>query len=277
MTDTARLLYDNKSTIESLLWDAKKRRLLVTDDGHGTVLALELKAGLDSALASQGGRQIPYQTHATPLEMVPKECPPYLSQILRIGGYDPGGPDAEWEFSAFARRYSLVAIDAQAWLLSSSSPVADPIKRVQFMIVAPDLLGFSSGQLLWSSSGFAARRESGRVVRTELVRRDVLQVDVMESSCTPMGGQTVALPMPFAARVNADGVASINFFGMAVMPDFYFVLNTKDPDKSYLVVIDQGRVEQYALNLPIGTDLRHWVIALLRTQPDTWKQLSLEP
>lgn len=277
LADTTQLLYDNNSTIESVCWDGANRRLLVSDDQQGVLLALNLKDGIEIGADPKAARRILFSAQSTPVEMIPPKCPDYLSRILKIGGYDPGGPDVEMDFQAFARRYSLVAIDADALLLASATPVADPIKRVQFMIVAPNLLGFNSGQLIWTSNGFVALRQSGQVVKTELVQRELLQVDLMESSCTPMGGQTVALPLPFSARVNADGVASVNFIGMGVMPDFYFVLNTVDPNNSYLVLINGNSVEQYALNLPPDADGQHWVIALPRTQPDVWKRQSFEP
>jgi len=159
-------------------------------------------------------------------------------------------------------------------LLSSKKPVADPIRRIQFVIVAPYLMGVHAGQLLWSSSGFAAVKESGQVLKTELVQRQILEGDLLERSCTPVGGQTVALPMPFSARVNSEGVASVNFMGMGVTPDFYLILDTVDPNHSFMVVIQPDGVQQYALNLAPDQDRSHWVIALKRHEPDIWKSLS---
>jgi len=275
--DTIQLLYDNKSRIESVVWDGKQQRLLVTDDQKGLLLSLELKAGLDMALSSNSIRRILFESQSTPVEMIPDQCPPYLSRVLKVGGYDPGSASTNLVFQDFARRYCLVAIDADAMLLSSAHPVEDPFKRIQLVIVAPYLMGIQTGQLLWSSSGFAAVRESGEILKTELVQRQILGGDLLERSCTPVGGQTVALPMPFSARVNGDGVASVNFMGMGVTPDFYLILNTVEPDDSYMVVIQAGVVEQYALHLPPYYDRSHWVVALKRTEPDIWKSLSFDP
>lgn len=277
ITDRIQAVADLDTGIETVLWDESTHRLLVTDDGQGRLLALEVLPGLDNILKTASSvRGILFQTRATPVEMIPDRCPDYLTRILEVGGYDPGKQNAEMIFKKFARKYCLVAIDADVMLLSSAQPVEDPFKRIQFMIVAPYLMGSTSGQLLWSSSGFAAIRESGKVLRTELVQRDRVDVDLLECTLTPMGGKTVALPMPFSARINGDGIASVSFMGMGVMPDFYLILNTVEPNNSFMVTLQAGRVQQYALQLPPFADSNQWVVALTRTEPDVWKSLSSE-
>jgi len=274
--DTLQLLYDNEGTIESVVWDETRRRLLVTDDQQGLLVSVELKSGLELSSSSNSIRRILFESQSTPVEMIPDQCPLYLSRILKVGGYNPDQSSSHPSFEDFARKYCLVAIDAEAMLLSSAKPVKDPFKRIQLVIVAPYLMGIQTGQLLWSSSGFAAVRESGEILKTELIQRQILGGDLLERSCTPVGGQTVALPMPFSARVSADGVASVNFMGMGVTPDFYLILNTVEPDDSYMVVIQAGSVQQYALHLPPYYDRNHWVVALKRTEPDVWKSLSFK-
>jgi hypothetical protein len=277
LTDRIQFLYDNQHTIESLQWDAANHRLLLTDDQQGSVHALQLKTGLDFGLSAKPLRSILFEAKSTPVEMIPDTCPEYLARVLKIGGYDPDGNDAGLIFEEFARHYCLISIDADAMLLSSAQPVEDSIKRIQLVMVAPYLMGIQTGQLLWSASVFAAVKESGDVLRTQLIPRQVFGGDLMERSCTPVGGQTVAVPMPFSARVNADGIASVNFMGMGVTPDFYLILNTVEPDDSYMVVIQAGSVQQYALHLPPYSDRSHWVVSLIRKEPDIWKALSFQP
>lgn len=277
VADRIQAVADLDTGIESVLWEESTHRLLVTDDGKGRLLALDLLPGLDDILqTSPTVRSILFQTRATPVEMIPDRCPHYLTRILEVGGYDPAKKNAEKIFQDFARQYCLVAIDADVMLLSSAQPVEDPFKRIQFMIVAPYLMGSTSGQLLWSSSGFAAVRESGKVLRTELVQRDRVDVDLLECTMTPLGGETVALPMPFSARINGEGIATVSFMGMGVMPDFYLILNTVEPNNSFMVTIHAGSVQQYALQLPPFADSNQWVVALTRTEPDVWKSLSFE-
>jgi len=275
--DRIQFLYDHPYSVESIEWDAANHRLLLTDDQQGNVQSLQLKPGLDFGLSNRSIRSILFEAQTTPVEMIPDTCPEYLSRVLKVGGYDPASSDKNLVFKEFARNYCLISIDADAMLLSSAQPVEDPIKRIQLVMVAPYLMGIQTGQLLWSASVFAAVKESGDVLRTQLIPRQVFGGDLLERSCTPVGGQTVAVPMPFSARVNAEGIASVNFMGMGVTPDFYLILNTVEPDDSYMVVIQAGKVQQYALHLPPYNDRSHWVVSLIRKEPDIWKALSFEP
>ncbi len=276
--DAVQLLYDNKQTIESAHWDDAHRRLLVTGDQQGSLLSLELKAGLGFRSLEGTIQDILFEEQSTPVEMIPDRCPDYLAKVLKLGGYDSYREDGPVSFRDFAKKYCLVAIDAETSLLPGRIPVEDPIKRIQFMIVAPYLIGYQEGELIWSSSGFTVVKESGLKVKTGLVKRQIIHGDLLESRFTPMGGQTIALPMPFSARVNTDGFVSVNFMGMGVTPDFYLVLDTAEPDQSVMVVIQpDGFVQQYEVHLPPDRDRSHWVIALERKGPDVWRSLSVKP
>ena len=276
--DTIQLLYDNERTVESVHWDDARRRLLVTDDQQGALVSLELKAGMDFRSSHGTVEDIPFEERSTPVEMIPDRCPKYLAKVLKLGGYDPNEEGGKVSFRDFARKYCLIAIDADAKLISSDPEVEDPIRQIQFVVVAPYLIGIQEGELIWSSSGFTAVKASGQVVKTELVQRQVIQGDLMESRFTPVGGQTIALPMPFSARINTDGTTSVNFMGMGVTPDFYMVLNTVEPDQSVMVVMQPDRTpQQYQLQLPPRRTHTHWVVALERKEPDVWRRLAFPP
>ncbi|HAL91743.1 MAG TPA: hypothetical protein DCM68_01805 [Verrucomicrobia bacterium] len=277
-TDTMQLLYDHPGTIESVQWDAAHRRLLVTDDQEGRLMALELKAGTDFRPPGGTIGDIRFEDQSTPVEMIPDQCPGYLAKVLKLAGYDSDRKEDSASFRMFAKKYCLVAIDAEADLVRNHKPVEDPIQQIQFMIVAPYLIGFQEGELIWSSSGFTVVKESGQVVKTGLVKRQIIHGDLLEARFTPIGGQTIALPMPFSARVNMDGFVSVNFMGMGVTPDFYLVLDTAEPNQSIMVVIQpDGFVQQYTIRLPPNRDRSHWVIALERKEPDVWRRLSAKP
>lgn len=276
-TDTVQWLYESESTLESVYWDAARSRMLVTDDQQGLLLSLELKAGLGLRSAIGTIQDIPFEEQSTPVEMIPEQCPAYLAKVLKLGGYDPRQKSGAVAFREFAQKYCLVAIDAKASLLSPDASVEDPIQRIQFVIVAPYLIGVKEGQLIWSSSGFTAVKKSGQTLKTELVQRQVIHGDLMESRFTPVGGQTIALPMPFSARINSDGFVSVNFMGMSVMPDFFLELNSVDPDESVMVVMQPDEPpQQYRIELPPNRDRDHWVIALERKEPDVWRRLIIK-
>lgn len=274
-TDAAQLVYDYPGTLETVRWDGANRRLLATDDQHGRIVAIEQKVGMGFRPAAGTVRDIPFEEHSTSVGMIPDRCPDYLAKVLKLGGYDAGREGEAFAFRKFAQKYCLIAIDAETELLSGHKPVEDPIRRIQFMIVAPYLIGYQEGELIWSSSGFTVVKASGETVKTGLVKRQIVHGDLLESRFTPIGGQTIALPMPFSARVNVDGLVSVNFMGMGVTPDFYLVLDTAEPDQSVMVVIQpDGFVQQYEVRLPGDRDRTHWVVALERREPDAWKSLS---
>lgn len=275
--DAVQLLHVHPGAIESLSWDELNRRLFLTDDRAGRLVAMEPKYGMGFRSALGKFKDIAFEKRSTPVDMVPAKCPDYLAKVLELGGYDPHQEGGKLAFRDFARRYCLIAIDAETRLLPKHKPVEDPIKRIQFVIVAPYLIGYQEGELIWSSSGFAVVKESGQMVKTGLVKRQIIHGDLLESRFTPVGGQTIALPMPFSARVNPDGFVSINFMGMGVTPDFYLVLDTGDPDQSVMVVIQpDGFVQQYQVRLPANRDRSRWVIALERQEPDVWKSLTFK-
>ena len=276
-TDTIQWLYENESTLESVCWDAARNRMLVTDDQQGLLLSLELKAGLGLRASIGTIQDIPFEEQSTPVEMIPEECPAYLAKVLKLGGYDPRQKGGAVAFRAFAQKYCLVAIDAKTTPLSPEATIEDPIQRIQFVIVAPYLIGVKEGQLIWTSSGFTAVKKSGQTLKTELVQRQVIHGDLMESRFTPVGGQTIALPMPFSARINSDGFVSVNFMGMSVMPDFFLELNSVDPDESVMVVMHPNEPpQQYQIELPPNRDRNHWVIALEHKEPDVWRRLLIK-
>lgn len=276
--NTVQQVHDTGHGLESIVWDEANQRLLATDDQRGLLLALELKPDVDVQTAPGPEQVIPFEKQFRAVDMIPDQCPDYLARVLQLGGYDPRQPEAELSFPDFARKYSLVAVDADVTLLSHAAPVEDPVVRIQFVIVAPSMIGLLGDELVWSSSGFAAIQKSGKVLKTELVPRDVIHGDLMECRFTPIGGQQIALPMPFSTKVDTDGIASIHFMGMNVMPDYIVMLNTLAPASSFMLVMHPNeRPHLYALHLPADRDPSYWVIALERNEPEMWKPLTSPP
>ena len=277
MADKTQLCVELRDTVESVHWDGPRSRMLVTDDQKGALLSLEVKADSFIGPAPGTNAMVLFEDQYTNVEMIPDYCPEYLDKVLKLGGYVSDGEEGGISFRDFAQQYCLIAIDAATELLSFSSATEDPIKRIQFIIVAPYLMGIQGGQLIWSSSGFVAVKESGQVVKTELVSRQIIQGDLMESRFTPVGGQQIALPMPFSTRIDNDGTASVHFMGLGVTPDYLLMLNTVKPDESIMLVMSPGeRPQQYKVSLPPNQDGRSWVIALKRKEPEVWKNLSRE-
>ncbi len=276
-SDTVQLIYQNSGTIESVCWDAPRRRLLLTDDQAGQALALEMKQGLAFRRAMALVDGIQFDQGSAIVDMVPARCPSYLKDVLKMGGYDAERFQDKLSFRDFAKRYCLVAVDAETRLLPGQESVEDPIAHIQFVVLAPYLIGFDEGQLLWASSGFTVLTQSGQLLKTELVKRQVIKGRLLENRFASADGQSIALPIPFTARINAEGLVTVHFLGMGVMPDYSLVLDSAVPNNSVMVVVQpDGIVQQYQVRLPDKKRRNHWVIALEHKEPETWKKLTPE-
>ena len=274
LTDETRLLFNNRHTIESLDWIPDDNRMLVTDDQRGQLLSMKLAPDALARSAATTNWGIRFADQYTMVEMIPDDCPAYLESVLKMGGYVSSKEGGAVSFRDFAQNYCLVAVDADAVPLERTRMIEDPITRLQFVIVAPYLMGVQGGELIWSSSGFVAVKKSGKKETTRLVSRSVIHGDLMECRFTPVGGQEIALPMPFSTRFDNNGSASIHFMGMGVMPDYMVGLNTQNPEQSFLLVMQpDDQPQQYKLDLPARKDRNHWVIALRRKELEVWQPL----
>ena len=270
---TIQWLYDHGNTIESIYWDDARRRLLVTDDQRGRLLSLD--TGLEFRSAPQTHRRIFFEEQSAPVALIPEQCPPDLARILKLGGYDLESKTQAHAFRDFARKYSLIAVDAEARLISPDPPVEDPIRRIQFLVVGTGMLGVHQGEVIGPASGFVAIQESGQMVKTELVQRRFIQGDLWEGAFALLGEQNLAVPQPFGGRMAANGVASLYFMGLGMTPDYHLELNSVNPEESFMLVMQPDEsLQQYELRPSPNPDRGQWVIALERSAPETWRRLA---
>lgn len=263
--------HDLQTGVESVLWDERGHRLLATCDGTGQLVSVEPSlAPFHSALEwaqpvtfASGGITVP----------VPETCPDYLDGVLRMGGYD--ARRSKTSFREFARRVSLFAVDAVATPVDCPSHPERPFNRVQFMVMYPDFFGLEVGALFGPASGFVAVNTSNEIIRTRLMPRETVAVDTWSVEFNPLGKQKVAIPAPLGCHLSPQGVASIHFIGAGETPDFHIVINTRNPDNSYMMVSQLGKTgDIYALSLPQGKQAGHWVAAMPRDEPEMWRPLA---
>lgn len=270
VSDHLRILAESFGASESACWDAERQRVLISADQSGRVLAHTPMSALNTPECPPAGLHF---ADCDSRRHVPETCPSYLENVLRRGGYDPA--DGRVDFATFAKRVSLLAVNAKATLISSDADVRDPIDHVQLAVFAPYLFGFDMGALQTPVSGFAAHHASGELVTTRLVERSVISADLILGVAEAMGNAKVTVPFPSGARTAAGGVASIHFMGLGQTPDYSIVVNPRRPKESYLFVLrPDGGSEQYRLELPPGRDATEWVVALRGRGPDQWAALS---
>jgi hypothetical protein len=270
-SDTMETVIEGLGGIESVLYDARKHRALVTSDGSGEVLALAAPAERASDLAA-----LPVAFDVTSRAIrIPTECPPYLAGVLRLAGFDPARGAHPVSFATLASRLSMLAIDAKATLIASDIPVADPIEHVQLAVFTPRLMGFDMSTFIGPVGGFAARSASGVMVTTTSMPVRVLRADVLAGTVTVLDRDTIPVPYPGGARLSAAGIASVHLLGFGRTPDYSVVIDALEPRNSYLLAVDtDGRTQQYRLELPAGAAASHWVVALRQASPETWTRLT---
>ena len=268
---SANEVYDFQSGVESVAWDPARGRLLFTLDNEGQLTSLN-----NIYFAASQKIQGPIELGNTTFQVeVPTDCPSYLTGLLNMCGFDPFSRKEGTTFRDLVKNVALFAIDADTKLISSDTPVDDPIKKIQFAIFTPLFFGVDLSGLSGPSSGFAAVRASGEMYRTRLHKGSVMSVNMSENHFSAFVPSKLALPHPAAYRLSPEGTATVNFMGMGETPDFHIILNMKEPDLSYMVVMHpDGKYQQYEIKLPADKNIQHWVVGLKRDNPEAWKYMT---
>ena len=67
---------------------------------------------------------------------IPEECPPYLAEVLKLGGLDyTAAADPDLSFREFTTRVPMVAADAYATPVPLQNFAKDPIEHLQFVVL----------------------------------------------------------------------------------------------------------------------------------------------
>ncbi len=276
-SDRSKRIITGLSDIESVIWDERRARLLVTEDGTGRVLAFTPDHGFD-----QMKDRMMYATFypAFSQQNVPQECPEYLARILELGGvrFDSDAPD-QIGFREFVSRIPMVAANLEAVSMNPDREPDDPVERVQFVIFEPNRMRRPADGLPSQAFAlFGVRKQSGELVTTSLLPVQMLSATAPEEELTDHGLGLLAVPTASAVSVSGIGVAAVQFMGMGRTPDYSLVLNPRNPTDSYMVVFHtDGRREHYRLNTAGGRVSDDWVIAYSHIRHDAWQRLSYGP
>ena len=260
--------------IESVVWDGARNRFLVVADGAGMLLSLD-DVNFGAHLKVQGKVIFEETTHEI---QIPEVCPDYLASLLELCQFDVARPEQPISFRQFVRNVKLFAMDADAELLPSSDPVADPLDKVQFVIFTPQLFGVDMGELMGPTSGFVARHDSGALDRTRLYPRNMMSFDMWEGKFTVFQRQKIPLPYPCATRLTPEGIVSVSFMGFGEAPDYHVIINMKDPSQAYMVAMHlDGTYQEYRLRIPDGKTVEHWIVGIESEGVDMWTRMNADP
>lgn len=273
-TDQYRRVVTGLADIESVLWDDTNQRLLVTEDGTGSVLSFSPNYPFTA-----GADRLSYATYypAFAEQTIPEECPDYLARILSLGGMRFSGnrPSAD-KFRNFLQRVPLVAADLAAMPIHKNLNTDDPVERVQFIVFEPNrMMRPGTTDTPHSFALFAVQLESGELITTSVLPVVAGTATAPTTRFTRHGIMPLAVPMPAAVSVSGVGIAAVQFAGMGKTPDFSLVLNPRNPTDSYMVVFHHdGQRDHYHLKSATDQGSRDWVISYRPLEQDLWIRLG---
>ena len=271
-TDVAELLHKDLGSIESVVYSPFSDEILVTGDEHGELLRFRADPASLAGPAPFQGHFEAEETAAYPF--VPETCPIYLTEVLKMAGYDPETATGE-SFAELATRLSILAVDARAVLLNGPETAPeDPIEHVQFVIFHPGMLGLDLPGLVAPVSGFAARHQSGTLVKTVVESREFLHADFVTTVIQALGPGKISIPYAGPAAL-LNGAAFASFLGLGRTPDFCFNIDPYNREESRMTVLQaDGAVHHYRLDLIPSEHNREWVVAMRPKPVAGWSQLS---
>ena len=260
--------------LEYLTWDRAGYRALVSDDKSGSIIELSPLVAFDETTD-----KMKFATYRSILSRmhIPEECPPYLAEVLKLGGLDYTSEEApELSFREFTTRVPMVAADARAEPVPLHNFAKDPIEHLQFVVFEPNQIAYTDDGVSLSLAGFYARTEGGIEIKSSTKKMAVRRLEVSTQNIIPNGLDDFVVPHASSVSVSSSGASAINFSGLGEGPDFSVVINPSEPEKSYLAVFhEDGRRDHYTLTLPnIGAVSRSWVVAYSNDVNEEWQPLK---
>ncbi|MCO5044481.1 MAG: hypothetical protein M9935_04275 [Kiritimatiellae bacterium] len=246
------ILAEGLGQIESVLWDEMDQRLLVTSDGHGSVL--ELIPNSPYAYGMDRMARAPCMAEGA-IRHVPDAAPDFLRPILEMGGLSELNPDFDLAFDELTRRVPMLAADARAILIPSMEKVPDPIEHLRFMALDPNRLNFDEPGFDFALSVVILRTRSGEIYKTQISRTVILTGNMWVGQFKNHGSFDVPIPFAYHAQPGPRGHAVIHFTGLGRSPDISIALNPDKPSESYMIVTHvNGTLEQYRLLQTVSPD-----------------------
>lgn len=262
------ILFRTADTLETVVYDAPRHRLLVTDDHAMKLLSLPADA-LQGSVHGDALAAVTYEDGQTPTH-IPSTTSAFLTNLLTRCGLLPAN------FKQFAEHVPLIALSAVAVPMDPAHAEVDPIRIVQFLVLHPTAVTVIESGLDMPVAAFAVVTASGKTRTTIFTNMICSSMAALGLIQRDLGSVRVGLPYPFTANVSADGNCNIHFSGLTQTPDYHFVLNPEHPAESYMVVDgNDGHLWQYKLLPPHGErQAEHMVISYRQHSERDWVLLE---
>ena len=271
--DEVNVIAEGLGSIESVTWDDRGSRLLVTADGSGSLIELvpdsAFAAGLDrmerATCQSEGA-----------IRKVPSVTPEFLRPLLEMSGLSEYNPDFDLAFDELTRRIPILATDSRAILLEGSDDIADPVVHLRFIALDPNRLKFDEPGFDFALSALILRTRSGQIYKTQMARTVIMSGNLWLGQFKNHGTFEVPVPFAYQAQPGPRGHAVIHFTGLGRSPDISIALNPTNPQESYMLITHvNGTLEQYRLQQTRsenGED--NWVISMPSRRQIPWLSIS---
>ncbi|HMP76362.1 MAG TPA: hypothetical protein PKE12_08710 [Kiritimatiellia bacterium] len=271
--DSVTVIAEGLGQIESVLWDDRGNRLLVSSDGNGNLVELipdaSFAAGLDrmerATCQSEGA-----------IREVPRATPEFLRPLLEMSGLSEYNPDFDLAFDELTRRIPMLATDSRAILLQGSDDVADPVEHLRFVALDPNRLKFDEPGFDFALSALILRTRSGQIYKTQMARTVIMSGNLWLGQFKNHGTFEVPVPFAYQAQPGPRGHAVIHFTGLGRSPDISIALNPTNPQESYMLITQvNGTLEQYRLQQTRSEDGEdNWVISMPSRRQIPWLNIS---
>jgi DNA-binding beta-propeller fold protein YncE len=271
--DAVTVIAEGLGSIESLTWDDRGNRLLVTADGAGSLLELVP----DAALAAGIDRMRRAVCHSEgAIRHVPASAPEFLRPLLEMGGLSEFNSDFDLAFDELTRRVPILATDARAILLQGSDEVPDPVVHLRFVALDPNRMRFDEPGFDFALSAMILRTRSGQIYKTKLARTIVMSGNLWSGEIKNHGAFDIPVPFAYQAQPGPRGHAVIHFTGLGRSPDISIALNPSNPDESFMLITHiNGLLEQYRLVQTRAADgSENWVISMPARRQIPWLKIA---
>lgn len=271
--DEVAMIADSLGAIESVHWDERAKRLLVTADGSGSLLELAPDSMLDYSVDRMQRAQC--QAEGA-IRHVPDTTPDFIRPLLELGGLSDLNPDFDIAFDELTRKIPMLASDARAILLQGRDDVPDPVVHLRFIALDPNRLKFDEPGFDFALSMVVLRTRSGIIYKTHLTRTVIITGNMWTGIFKNHGSFDVPVPFAYHAQPGPRGHAVIHFTGLGRSPDIAIALNPTRPEESYMLITQiDGALEQYRLEQTrSASGEENWVVSMPARRPQVWLNIT---
>ena len=174
-TGAITILAEGLGTLESVIYDRLHGRILVAEDSTGRILALTPESPIRPGRALL---QVARRGSEAQRGLPPRQAPEFLRSFMRKVGVElvdqsaqegsgtSGGGAPAMTLEELGQRIPLVAGRVS---VEPMEGVADPVTEISFLSLFPNQVSKAGGQIIPSLCLYSAKRQSGRVERSELL------------------------------------------------------------------------------------------------------------